>query len=483
MLYVLFSKGLVKSSKALELSDGLDSVRNLAMEFPPEEVESITGISSDTIVRITEEFVKAKGASCYGRIGVSTQPFGAVCLWLIYVINIVTGNFDSPGGMMFTLSAVDMIGSENNESGKGSFNRYRSRVRNLPEFSGEFPVSTMADEMLTPGDGQIKMLITSAGNPVLSIPNGKKLEKGLESLDFMVSIDFYLNETTKHANIILPPTSGLEHDHYDVLFAIFSVRNVTKYSQPVFKPEEGMLHDWEIFADLTKRLDLVRAGKLLPNTLIESKIKPSDFIDRSLQSGPYGKSHSLNLKKLLEHPHGIDLGPLIPLLPNRLRTNNKRICLAPDEMLQDMVRVKKVFEKLKANPTPSNDKFLLIGRRHLRNNNSWMHNLPKLMTGVNRCTAMIHPMDAERLGIKKDSQVKIKSRVGEIIIPVEITDEIMQGVVSIPHGFGHHRKDTKLSIAPEHIGVSINDITDEVEIDEFSGNAAFNGTPVEIIPL
>ncbi|MBP7284540.1 MAG: molybdopterin-dependent oxidoreductase [Leptospiraceae bacterium] len=481
MLNVIFTKGLVKKSKALELSDGIEEIRSIVMEFPPEKVEAVTGISKDTIIQITQEFCAAEGATCYGRIGVSTQPFGAVCLWLIYVLNIITGNFDSPGGMMFTLPAVDMIGPDATESGKGSFDRYRSRVRRLPEFSGEFPVATMADEMLTPGEGQIKMLITSAGNPVLSTPNGKKLEKGLESLDFMVSIDFYLNETTKHANIILPPTSGLEHDHYDLIFNIFAVRNVTKYAEPVFQHEEGMLHDWEIFSDLAKRLDLVKAGKPLPDKLIESKIKPTDFIDRSLQSGPYGKSHGLSLEKLKQNPHGIDLGPMIPLLPERLRTKDKRIKLAPDILVKDIARVKKVFAELQTRQL--NGKLLLIGRRHLRNNNSWMHNMPKLMTGAIRCTAMINPLDAEKLGIKNESQVKVKSRVGEVVVLAEVTDEIMQGVVSLPHGFGHNRAGTKLSIAPEHKGVSINDITDELEVDELSGNAAFSGTQVEVTPV
>ena len=479
MLNVIFTKGLVKTSKALELSDGLEEVRKIALEFSPEKVEGITGISKETISKITEEFTNANGATCYGRMGVSTQPFGATCLWLIYVINIVTGNFDSPGGMMFTLPAVDMIGPDTTETGKGSFDRYRSRVRNLPEFSGEFPVVTMADEILTPGEGQIKMLITSAGNPALSSPNGKKLESALDSLDFMVSIDFYLNETTKHANIILPPTSGLEHDHYDLIFNIFAVRNVTKYAEPVFLHEEGMLHDWEIFSDLAKRLELVKSGKPLPDKLIESKIKPTDFIDRSLQSGPYGKSHNLSLKKLRENPHGIDLGPMKPQLPERLRTKDKRIKLAPEVLLKDIDRVRSSFQELLVKQ--NNGKFLLIGRRHLRNNNSWMHNMPKLMTGANRCTAMINPFDAEKLGVKNESMVKVKSRVGEVVIQAEVTDEIMQGVISLPHGFGHNRKGTKLSVAPEHEGVSINDITDELEIDKLSGNAAFSGTPVEIV--
>lgn len=483
ILNVIFSKNLVKQSKALELSDGLEEVKKFTSEFTPEKVEKITGIDATTIERITLEFTKAEGATCYGRMGVSTQKFGALCLWLIYVINIVTGNFDSAGGMMFTRPAVDMIGPDNNEAGKGSFDRYRSRVRNLPEFSGEFPVATMADEILTEGDGQIKMLITSAGNPVLSSPNGKKLEQALDTLDFMVSIDFYLNETTSKANIILPPTSGLEHDHYDLIFNIFAVRNVTKYAEQVFSHEEGMLHDWEIFSDLARRLELVKSGKPLPDKIIESKIKPTDFLDRSLQSGPYGKSHGLTLQKLKENPHGIDLGPLVPMLPERLRTKDKRIKLSPEIMLSDIDRVRKVLQDFEKNQNHNSGKFLLIGRRHLRNNNSWMHNMPKLMTGPNRCTAIINVKDAERLGIQNESSVKIKSRVGEITVIAEVTDEIMQGVVSLPHGFGHGRKGTKLSIAGEHAGVSINDITDETELDTLSGNAAFSGTPVEIIPV
>ncbi|EMY71150.1 molybdopterin-dependent oxidoreductase [Leptospira vanthielii] len=483
ILHVLFEKQLTKPNDLIRKED-LQTIETVTKEYSPKRVSQITGVSKETIEKITFEFANAPSAVCYGRVGVSTQEFGAVCQWLINVINIVTGNLDKRGGAMFTLPAVDLVGEGSvMRSSPGSFNSYQSRVRKLPEFSDELPVAALAEEILTEGEGKIRALFTSAGNPVLSTPNGTKLDKALSSLDFMVSVDFYLNETTKHAHYILPPTSALEHDHYDLIFNVFAVRNTARYNQPLFTPEPGMLHDWEIFTDLTKRLELTRANKELPKELVKTKLTPASIIDHALKSGPYGTkgphNREMSLDLLKNSPHGVDLGPLQPSFPERLYTEDKRIHLFPEILKEDLPRLKSKFSEWEKF-TSDKSQFLLIGRRHLRSNNSWMHNLPKLMTGKPRCTVMIHPSDANHLGIINDEEVIVESSVGKIQIPVEITEELMQGVVSIPHGFGHNRSGTNQKVATEFSGVSINDLTDDQAIDEFSGNAAFSGIKVSI---
>ncbi len=483
ILHVLFEENLTKPNNLVKDED-VQVLKNICKDYAPETITHITGIPSNTIHRIATEFSNAKTAVCYGRVGVSTQEFGALCQWLINLINIVTGNLDKKGGAMFTLPAVDLVGEGSvMRSSPGSFNTYQSRVRKLPEFSDELPVSTLAEEILVEGDGKIRALITSAGNPVLSTPNGKKLDLALSNLDFMVSVDFYLNESTKHAHYILPPTSALEHDHYDLIFNVFAVRNTTRYNQALFEPEEGMLHDWEIFSDLAKRLELVRSKKNLPSEIIKTKLTPASILDHALKSGPYGskgnKQGEMSLELLKNSPHGVDLGPLEPSFPARLYTKDKKICLIPEVILNDLPRLaKKLQERIQL----TNDKlnFLLIGRRHLRSNNSWMHNLPKLMTGKARCTIMIHPEDAAELGLSNEDIVIVESNVGKIQIPAEVTTELMKGVVSIPHGFGHNRIGTNQKVATENSGVSINDLTDDKVIDELSGNAAFSGLMVSL---
>ena len=481
LLHVILADGTPpRARRILDMADGLDAIRQLVVDFSPERVAHAVGTDPDTIRRIAREFSASESAVAYGRVGLSTQAFGGISQWLVYLLNIVTGNLDREGGAMFALPAVDTAGGALGAS-RGSFDTYRSRVRALPEFSGEFPVAGLADEMLTPGEGQVRALVTSAGNPVLSTPNGARLEKALCDLEFMVSIDIYLNETTRHANVILPPTSMLEHDHYDVVFHGLAVRNTTRLSPAVFEPATGALHDYEIFSDLSKRLDLLKTGKPLPLEVIPSRLGPHEFLGHMLRSGPYGDSHGLSVEKLKEHPHGIDLGPLAPMLPGRLRHPDGRIRLSPDEFQGDMNRLRAALAAAgqeSAGGPP--DRMSLIGRREQRSNNSWMHNVPRLMSGGNRCTAQINPQDAKRLGIEAGDRVRIRSRVGEVVAPAELTEDIMPGVISLPHGYGHHRPGTRLRVAEAHPGVSINDLTDETVLDDLTGNAAFSGVSVEI---
>jgi anaerobic selenocysteine-containing dehydrogenase len=321
-------------------------------------------------------------------------------------------------------------------------------------------------------------LITSCGNPVLSTPNGRQLESGLEQLELMVSIDIFLNETTKHAHYILPPATGLEVSHYDTVFHFFAVRNTAKYSPPLFDKALGAKYDWEILQELTHHLntDAQNSDAATKEILVFQPQAPEEKIDLGLKYGPY----KLSLQELIDKPEGIDLGPLMPCLPQRLIHTDKRIRLAPTSLLNDLQRVEKGFNLQAQELEIGADTFRLISRRHLRDNNSWLHNSKLLMKGNNRCTVQIHPEDALRCGMQDKEIIKISSRVGSVELPVEITVSIKKGVLSIPHGYGHGRKGTSLDIANKYAGASINDLTDELLIDPLTGNAAFSNLMVRI---
>jgi anaerobic selenocysteine-containing dehydrogenase len=482
LLNVVFEAG---TNRAAEYVKNVELVGRLVSEFSPERVASVTGIDANQIRNLAHEFVAAESAVCYGRIGVSTQEFGAVCQWLINVLNIVTGNLDRAGGAMFTLPAFDPITAPESLAPRGSFARWSSRVRKLPEFSGELPVAALAEEILTEGAGQIKALVTLAGNPVLSTPNGRELDRALETLDFMVSIDPYINETTSHAQIILPPTSPLERGHYDLAFHLLAVRNTTKFSPQLFERSEDSRHDWEILLELQTRIENQGFRGSLKRSLVHRFLGPERMLDLGLRFGPYGAklnpfSKGLTLSRVKKAVHGIDLGPLSPCLPGRLRTADKKIDLAPEALVKDIERVR---SRLETSSFTTNGHLLLIGRRQLRGNNSWMHNSQRLVRSNATkpdCTMMMHSSDASRRNLVTGQKARVQSRVGSIVILVEVTDEIMPGVVSIPHGWGHDRVGNKLEVAQQNPGASINDVTDQLAIDEVCGTAAFNGTLVSV---
>lgn len=488
LLNVVFEEGLTHLDQLGPITKSVDAVANLVAPFSPEKVTQITRIAADRIRRLAREFAGAKSAVCYGRIGLSTQEFGGVCQWLINVLNIVTGNLDRPGGAMFPLPAFDPVSAPEAIAPRGSFARWHSRVRKLPEFAGELPVAVLGEEILTEGPGQIKSLVTLAGNPVLSTPNGRVLDRALASLEFMVSIDFYINETTRHAHIILPPTNSLERGHYDLALHLLAIRNTTKFSQPLFKPDDDTRHDWEILAELESRMSTNGAfGSLLRgvrNKFTKQFFGPERILDLGLRFGPYGaglkpSTKGLTLRKLKQAPHGIDLGPLKPCLPARLRTPDKSIELAPEVFVKDLERVR--LRLLDTSAADSNGHLLLIGRRQLRSNNSWLHNSERMVKGKQRCTILMNPDDAADRDLISGQNVLVRSKTGEIVLPVEVTDEMMPGVVSIPHGWGHDRSGNRLEVAQQHAGASINDLTDNQAVDALCGTAAFNGTPVTVI--
>ncbi|MCQ4312913.1 molybdopterin oxidoreductase family protein [Pseudomonas stutzeri] len=463
LLNTLFEENLTRTSHLPV--DGLDELRATVAPFTAEAMSPRCGVPAEQIRQLARDFAAADKAVCYGRMGVSTQAFGTLCQWLVQSINLVTGNLDRVGGALCTEPAVDLVA---NTSG-GHFYRWQSRVSGLPEYGGELPVSALAEEMLTEGEGQIRALITVAGNPVLSTPNGRQLEQTLDGLDFMLSVDFYINETTRYADLILPPTAPLEHDHYDTTFNLFAVRNVTRFNEAVLSKPAGSLHDWEIFVGLAQAF-AARTGSDLKPT-----IAPEQMIDLGLRAGPYG-DHSelaLSLSRLRDYPHGLDLGALKPNLAVRLKTANQRIQAAPELFLNDLKRFALA-------PTQQADQLVLIGRRHVRSNNSWMHNYHRLVKGKPRHQLLMNPVDLSRLGLLDGQRVRVRSRVGMIEVEVAASDEMMPGVVSLPHGWGHGRPGVRMGIASSQPGASANDLTDERQLDALSGNAALNGVPVQV---
>ncbi len=463
LVHTLFEEDLVDTGTLGGFVDGIGEIEAAIANFTPELAAEHSGIDAAQIRQIARDFAAAGAAICYGRLGVSVQHQGTLCQWLIQLINLLTGNIDRPGGSLFPTPAVDQIVN----GSPGGFARHHSRVRGLPEFDRELPVATLAEEITTPGEGQIRVMFTGAGNPVLSTPNGRQLDRAFEQLEFMVSLDFYINETTRHADIILPPTSPLEHDHFDLAFHLLAYRNTARFNEPVFDKPEGALHDWEIFTELGNRVAELRGDKPSP------AMPPHQMIDFGLRKGPYGEQ-GLNLDVLRANPSGVDLGALKPQLPQRLFTRDKRINLALPPLLG-------ALDKLHNGLAPRRDgELLLIGRRHVRSNNSWMHNHHRLIKGKDRCTLLMNPQDMAERSIPDGGRVEIRSRVGELQVAAQGSDEMMPGVVSLPHGYGHGRSGVKMKIAQQNAGVSCNDLTDEHYLDAISGNTALNGVPVEV---
>jgi anaerobic selenocysteine-containing dehydrogenase len=469
LLNTLFVEGLATASP--EYVDGLDAVAAAVEPFTPERAAAVSGVDAEAIRRIAREFAAADGAAAYGRMGVSTNEFGTVCQWALQMINLVTGNLDQVGGVMLTTPAVDAVGRL--LLGRGHIGRFHSRVRGLPEFGGELPVSALREEIETPGKGQIRAVLTLSGNPVLSTPDGAALDRALGTVDFMAAVDIYLNETTRHADVILPPTTALERDHYDLAFHVLAVRNTARFTPALFPKGKDQRHDWEIFRDVASRtLRRVQVKQPLAKRLaLKARLgmSPSMAIDLLLRTD----KRRLSLRKLRKSPAGLDLGALEPnLFPKRLQTKDQRVDAAPAFVLDDLAR-------LEAQELPAEDELLLIGRRHQQNCNSWMHNSERLTKGQSRHHLLVNPGDLAARGLIDGALVKVTSRVGTVEVEAKSTDEMMPGVVSLPHGYGHQKDGIRMERASQVEGVSINDLTDPERLD-VSGNAAFSGVPVRI---
>jgi anaerobic selenocysteine-containing dehydrogenase len=508
----IVEEGLERSDALADHVNGLKDARAFVLGFSPEDVAEACGIEASEIRRMARELAAAERAAVYARMGTCTQEFGTLASWLVDVLNVLTGNLDREGGAMFPRAAAGQKNSAGTGgSGKGvRFGRWASRVRGLPETFGELPAAALAEEIDTPGEGQVRALVTVAGNPLVSTPNSERLSTAVEGLDFMLAVDLYVNETTRHADVVLPAPEPLEKSHYDLALYQLAARNVANYSPPVFGDGE-VPAEWRtllrlagVIAGQGPDADVDGLDSMVIATLVQRELAdpasriagrdadeviealeprrgPERLLDFMLRVGPYGDAFGedpdgLTLDRLERNPHGVDLGPLASRLPEVLRTPSGRIELAPAPILADGERLREELTR------DRNGGLVLIGRRQLRSNNSWMHNLPALVKGKDRCTLLVNPVDASRLGLEEGRQALVRSAAGKLEAPVEITDEIMAGVVSIPHGWGHDEEGVRLGVAAAHAGVNSNVLADESLIDPLSGNAVLNGIPVSVEP-
>jgi len=512
MVNVLFDEGLTDTGTLGPHLSGVDEIRALAADFTPEAVEDACDVTAGEIRALTRELAGAERAAVYGRVGSSTVEFGTLTNWLVDVVSALTGNLDRPGGAMFPLSATARA-PRAAAPGKGfALGRWHSRVSGHPEAKSELPVVALAEEITTPGEGRVRALLTLAGNPVLSAPDGEGLERALAGLDFMVSLDPYLNETTRHADVVLPPARPSRTAHFDFAFNALPVRNQVRYTRAVIEPGEGELTESEIMARLLLciggtpdaapgKVDAAVISRTLGKAvadpespvhgrdpaLLAEELTGQDSVeqrlDMMLRLGPYGDGFGahpdgLSLEKVLAHPHGIDLGALRPRLPGLLRTRSGTVELCPEPLREDVPRLRAALDRRTAEGS-----LVLVGRRHLRSNNSWMHNIPALRGGTNRCTLQLNPDDAARLGLADGAYARIKGSGGEVTAPVEVTEAVRTGVVSLPHGWGHDRPGTRMRVAAAEPGVNVNQLLDGTLLDPLSGTAVLNGFPVQVTPV
>jgi anaerobic selenocysteine-containing dehydrogenase len=509
MTYVLFDEHLVDLGELTPYVEGVEELRAAVRDFTPEAVADACDVDAAQTRALARELAAAPTAAVYGRIGSCTVPHGTLASWFVDVLNILTGNLDRPGGALFPQAATDRTPRPAGPGHGFALGRWHSRVSQHPEAKGELPLSALAEEIDTATqEGEpIRALVAVAANPVLSAPDGARLDKALDSLDFMVSVDPYLNETSRHADVVLPPPPPSQSPHHDFAFNTLAVRNQVRYNRPAVPLEPGRMAETEILARLILAAtgmhgaDPAAVDTMVVDQTLGKAVKephspvygrdprevsaqltgdtgPERRLDMMLRLGPYGdgfgvRPDGLSLEQLLGHPHGIDLGPLKSRLPQPLKTKSGKVELLPQPIVDDLPRLRQAMDDRA-------DGLVLIGRRHLRSNNSWLHNVPALTGGTNRCTLHIHPEDAERLGVTDGAPVRVKGAGGEVTAPAEVTDGVRRGVVSLPHGWGHDRPGTRLSHASVDPGVNVNQLLDGSLLDPLSGNAVLNGVPIEV---
>ncbi|WP_225822158.1 molybdopterin oxidoreductase family protein [Streptomyces naphthomycinicus] len=510
MAHTLFAEDLVDLKDLTPHVQGIDELRSAMDDFTPEAVAPACDLDAGEIRTLARELAAAPAAAVYARIGSCTVPHGTLASWLVDVLNVLTGNLDRPGGALFPQAATDRTPRPAGPGRGFALGRWHSRVSGHPEAKGELPLAALAEEIDTATDEgtPVRALIAVAANPVLSAPDGDRLDKALDSLDFMVAVDPYLNETSRHAHVVLPPPPPAQSPHHDFAFNTLAVRNQVRYTRPAVPLEPGRMAESEILARLILAAtgmhgtDPAAVDALVVDQTLGKAVQdahspvhgrdpralaarltgdngPERRLDMMLRLGPYGdgfgaRPDGLILEKLLAHPHGIDLGPLSPRLPQPLRTRSGKVELLPGPIAGDLPRLRAALRERPAG-------LVLVGRRHLRSNNSWMHNVPALTGGSNRCTVHIHPEDAARLGVVDGADVRVKGAGGEVVAPAEVTDGVRPGVVSLPHGWGHDRPGTRLRHAATDPGVNVNQLLDGSLLDPLSGNAVLNGVPVELV--
>ena len=492
MVHALVEADRIDRDALQRITTGWEEIERRLQAFTPERTERLTGIAPGVTRRLALEFADAKRGVVYTRVGTCNNAYGTLATWANDVLNIAAGRLGVEGGAMFPEPAID--GSQFVKlGGMNGHGRWRSRVRGLPETGCDLPASILAEEIETPGDGQVRAMVTVAGNPVLSTPNGRRLDRAMEQLEFVVAVDLYINETTRHADVILPPCWALAEDHSEPLSPGFSLRNTARWCPPVVRKDDGELADWEIMLRLAQELGGGPTGmKWIDRALgVASrfgwKYDPQQTLDMLLRIGPHGDrflpwSSGINLKKVQASPYGVDLGPARPGFRHRLQHKDGKIHLVAEPLMRALSELERELDDhlTASNLATNNLDLLLIGRRELRTNNSWMHNVPALVSGRDRCVLYVHPQDAQRAGLRDSEPAMVESRVHSGVVPVRVTDEVMPGVVSLPHGWGHAASAEWQSVAGTHAGVSANDFTDDQRVESVVGQSILNGVPVRL---
>ncbi|WP_327150697.1 molybdopterin oxidoreductase family protein [Nocardia sp. NBC_01329] len=483
MLHVLITEDLCDRTAVRTQCAGLDELRDLVADFTPEDAAPCAGVDAETIRRLAREHAAAKSAVMYARIGVCQTLTGTVTHWLVNTINAITGNLDRPGGQMYATPAVDLMPLARRIS--PYYGAWTDRSGKYKSFRFELPVAALAPEILDDGPDRIRAMITYAGNPVLSTPQRGQLDKALGSLDFYVAVDMYITETTRHADIILPPLSPLEREDLDILLTMFSVHNNIRFNTRAVEPENDGLEDWEIMARLTTEILPLPLRSLTGRALnaVFARFSPLRAAALGIAAGPHGVLRrgrsGVTLKKVRAARGGIDLGPLQPRLRSLIATADRKVQLAPRRFV---LEARRLLDEARAGGADRDQGFdlRLIGRRHLRSNNSWLHNVPAMVKGRDRCTALMHPQDAAARGLADGGRATVSSPIGSIVVPVEISDEIRPGTVAIPHGWGHGEPGVGWRVAAGVPGANVNLLHDPEQVDRISGNAAVNSTWVKV---
>jgi anaerobic selenocysteine-containing dehydrogenase len=485
MTQTLVADGRVDEARIAAAAHGWPQVRERLKAFTPERAAAQTGIAPETIRSLARDFADAPSGAAYTRVGVCNSRFGTLGTWATDVLNLAAGRLGAVGGAMFPTPPIAIAAIAPYVGLGDGHGRWVSRVRGLPEVFADLPANTLADEIETPGAGQVRALFVYAGNPVLSVPNSQRLSRALEKLEFMVAVDVYLNETTRHADVILPPAWTFAEDHFEGFAPNVAVRNFARFAPPVFARHAGECADWEILLEIAERMGGGASGFYVIDRIIRLARRlglrwtPNTTIDMLLRLGPHGDrylpwSRGLNLKRLAAMPHGADLGPLAPGIARRVRYRDRRVRLAPDAIMTALAELEKID-----GPPPE---LVLIGRRDPRTNNSWMHNVPAMVTGHDRCVLLVHPEDAARAQVRDGEIAILESRVHRGPVPVRVSDEMMPGVVSLPHGWGHAASAPWQQVAATHAGVSVNDWTDDQDVEALVGQSILNGVPVRLRP-
>jgi formate dehydrogenase len=495
MLHVIFAEGLDDATTTAAQATGVDVLRTAAARCAPEDAEARCGVPADEIRALARSFATAPSAAAYGRTGACLGRHATLVNVLLDALNVVTGNLDRPGGSVFARPPIDFTALAS-RLGLATFDTYRSRVGDLPEVLGQMAAPLMAAEIETPGPGQLRALIVSAGNPLLSVPGAQDFERALGKLDLQVGIDLYLNETHRHADYVLPATTFYERDDVPLPLAEIQLTPFIQWTDAVAAPRGEARDDWRIIDDLARQLGFAAVAGVASKWIGTSRVArlaqramgvgahrltPTKIVDALLRAGRDGdhfglRRGGLTLAKLRAQPRGVVLAEHVDtgVLTKRLKHRDRRVHLGDERIAAELTRL------LDA-PEPSSDyPLLMIGRREVRSHNSWLHNTPRFRDATRRHRALVNPVDAAAIGVADGGPARVVSARGAIELPVELSEDVAPGTIAVPHGWGH--RGAGWQTANEAGGANVNELTSSAldDLEKLSGMAHLNGVPVRL---